>query len=77
MVVFVIKSNGQETVLPSESYEIKEHDQLLLCGTGLAYRLFNATINSEYKLFYVQNGVYKPRSYLARWIIKRMGKVGV
>lgn len=77
MVVFVIKSNDQKIVLPSESYEIKEHDQLLLCGTGLAYRLFNATINSEYKLFYVQNGVYKPRSYLARWVVKRMGKVGV
>ena len=77
MVVFVIKSNDQEIILPSESYEIKEHDQMLLCGTGLAYRLFNATINSEYKLFYVQKGVYKPRSYLARWVVKKMNKVGV
>jgi hypothetical protein len=39
--------------------------------------LFNATINSEYKLFYVQKGVYKPRSHLAKWIVKKMNKVGV
>lgn len=77
LVVFVIKSAVQEYVLPPNNYEIQENDQLLFCGTGLAHRLFNATINSEYKLFYIQNGVYKPRSHFAKWIIKRMNKVGV
>ena len=77
LVTFVIKSAEQEIVLPPDSYEIQENDQLLFCGTGLAHRLFNATINSEYKLFYIQNGVYKPRSYLARWLVKKMDKVGV
>ena len=77
LVTFVIKSAEQDIVLPPENYEIQENDQLLFCGTGLAHRLFNATINSEYKLFYIQNGVYKPRSYLARWAIKKMNKVGV
>jgi len=77
LVVFVIKSSEQEIVLPPDSYEIQENDQLLFCGTGLAHRLFNATINSEYKLFYIQHGVYKPRSYLARWLVKKMDKVGV
>ncbi|MFW5443696.1 MAG: potassium channel family protein [Methylococcaceae bacterium] len=77
LVVFVIKTGEQEIVLPSEKYQIQENDQLLFCGTELSYRLFNATINSEYKLFYIQNGVYKPRSYLARWVIKKMNKVGV
>jgi len=77
LVVFVIKTGEQEIVLPAESYEIQENDQLLFCGTGLAHRLFNATINSEYKLFYIQNGVYKPRSHIARWFIKKMDKRGV
>jgi Trk K+ transport system NAD-binding subunit len=77
LVTFVIKSASQEIVLPPGSYEIQENDQLLFCGTGLAHRLFNATINSEYKLFYIQHGVYKPRSYLARWLVKKMNKVGV
>jgi len=74
LVVFVIKSAEQEIVLPLETYEIQENDQLLFCGTGLAHRLFNATINSEYKLFYIQNGVYMPRSHLAKWVIKKMDK---
>ncbi len=77
LVVFVIKSGDQEIVLPPNNYEIQENDQILFCGTELAKRLFNATINSEYKLFYIQHGVYKPRSYLAKWLIKKMNKVGV
>ena len=77
LVTFVIKSAEQELVLPPDNYEIQENDQLLFCGTGLAHRLFNATINSEYKLFYIQNGVYQPRSYLFRWIVKKMNKVDV
>ena len=77
LVTFVIKSAEQEIVLPPDSYEIQENDQLLFCGTGLAHRLFNATINSEYKLFYIQNGVYMPRSHLAKWVIKKMDKIGV
>ena len=77
LLVFVIKSAKQEIVLPPDDYEIQENDQLLFCGTSLAHRLFNATIKSEYKLFYIQKGVYKPRSYLARWIIKKMKKEGI
>ncbi|MCF6204122.1 MAG: NAD-binding protein [Methylococcaceae bacterium] len=77
LVVFVIKSGEMEIVLPPTNYEIQENDQLLFCGTSLAHRLFNATINSEYKLFYVQKGVYKPRSHLAKWVVKKMNKVGV
>lgn len=77
LVVFVIKTGDHEIVLPPGDYEIQENDQLLFCGTRLAHTLFNATINSEYKLFYIQNGVYKPRSYLAKWIVKKMNKVGV
>lgn len=77
LVVFVIKSGDEEIVLPPEDYEIKENDQILFCSTGLAYRLFNATINSEYKLFYIKKGVYKPRSYFARWVIKKLDRVGV
>ena len=77
LIVFVIKTGEQEIILPPSNYKIQENDQLLFCGTNLAHRLFNATINSEYKLFYIQKGVYKPRSYLARWLIKKMDKVGV
>jgi len=74
LVVFVIRSGEQDIVMPLDNYEIKENDQLLFCGTELAKRLFNATITSEYKLFYTQNGTYKPKSYLAAWIIKKMNQ---
>ncbi len=72
LVVFVIQSGEQKIVLPPEDYEIQENDQILFCGTSLAYRLFNATINSEYKLFYIQHGYYKPRSYFANWLVKKI-----
>ncbi len=77
MLVFVIKSGEQEYILPKDSYEIKAGDQLLFCGTLLAHRLFNATINSEYKLFYIQNGLYMPRGYVAQWWLKRTNRKGL
>jgi voltage-gated potassium channel len=77
LVPFVIKSGQEETILPTESYEINEGDELLFCGTALAQRLFNATINSEYKLFYIKHGVYKPRSYIVRWWVKKMNRICV
>ena len=77
LVFFVVKSGDKVTVLPKPDYKIKQGDQLLFCGTGLARRLFHATLNSEYKLFYIQNGVYMPRSYLAQWIIKKTNRLGV
>lgn len=77
LVVFVIKSGEQEIVLPPVEYEIQENDQLLFCGTDLSHRLFNATINSEYKLFYIQHGVYKPRSYLMKWMLKKQNVLGL
>ncbi|MFK5948357.1 MAG: NAD-binding protein [Methylococcales bacterium] len=74
LVFFVVKSAAQEIVLPPETYEIQENDQVLFCGTGLSSRLFNATINSDYKMYYIQYGVYQPRSYLANWFIARREK---
>lgn len=73
LVVFVIKSGKATFVIPSENYVIKENDQLLFCGTALSHRLFNATINNEYKLFYIQNGYYQPRSYLVKWLVNKFG----
>ncbi len=77
IVVFVIKSGEEVHILPTADYEIKEGDQLLYCGTHMAQRLFNATINNEYKLFYIQNGVFMSRGYIMQWYIKKTNRVGV
>lgn len=77
IVVFVIKSGEEVHILPTAEYEIKEGDQVLYCGTHIAQRLFNATINNEYKLFYIQNGVFMPRGYIMQWYIKKTNRVGV
>lgn len=77
IVVFVIRSGEKELILPNENYEIKCGDQLLFCCSLRAYRLFNATINSEYKLFYIQTGMFLPRGYVAQWCIKAMKKQGL
>jgi voltage-gated potassium channel Kch len=77
LVMFVIKSGDEVNVLPTADYKICTGDQLLVCGTELAIRLLNATINSEYKLFYIQNGVFLPRSYLAQWYVKKTNRIGV
>ncbi len=77
LVVFVIKSGDVVHVLPDADYKIREGDQMLFCGSVWAKRLLNATINSEYKLFYIQNGVFMPRSYLAQWYVKKTNKVGI
>ncbi len=76
LVIFVVKSGGLEIILPPVTYEIQENDQLLFCGTELASRLFNATMNSEYKLYYIQYGVYKPRSWLGKKLVNRLNKMG-
>ena len=77
LVLFVIKSGEYVHVLPTADYKISFGDQLLVCGTELALRLLNATINSEYKLFYIQNGLFLPRSYLAQWYVKKTKRIGI
>jgi Trk K+ transport system NAD-binding subunit len=77
LVVFIIQSGDQMIVLPKASYQIKEGDQLLFCGTRQAQCLFNATLNNEYKLFYVQQGLFMPRSWIAQWLIKKTHRIGI
>lgn len=77
LVVFVVKSGERIHVLPDADYEIRAGDQLLYCGTVLAKRLFNATLNNEYKLHYVQTGVFLPRSYVAQWYRNRFSRIDI
>lgn len=77
MRVFVVKSGDEVIVLPGKEYKIKAGDHLLCCGTALAGRLFNATLNNPYKLFYVQNGAILPRGYFMQWYVKRQNKRGI
>ncbi len=77
MVVFVVKSGEDTHVLPDDQLKLAIGDQILFCGTRLAKRLFYATLNNEYKLFYIQNGCYKPRSYLAQWFVRKTNRVGI
>ncbi|MGR9046200.1 MAG: potassium channel family protein [Gammaproteobacteria bacterium] len=77
MMVFVVKSGDEIIVLPGKEYKIKAGDHLLCCGTALAGRLFNATLNNQYKLFYVQNGAILPRGYFMQWYVKRKNKRGI
>lgn len=67
LVPFVIESEGEQYVLPTKDYQIKEGDQLLFCGTSRAKRLLKATINNEYTLHYLRTGKFKPSSYFAQW----------
>ncbi len=77
ILVFAIKSGETEYILPKEGYCIKEGDQILFCSTLRSCRLFNATTHSEYKLFYIQKGMYLPRGYIAQWWVKKMNKQGL
>ena len=74
MLVFVAQSGGNTVILPDDHHQINEGDQLLICGTTLARRLFNSTLNNEYKLFYVQTGKFKPESYLMQWYVNKKNK---
>jgi Trk K+ transport system NAD-binding subunit len=71
LLIFIIRSDKGIHVLPEASYKINKGDQLLLCGTNMAYRLFNSTLNNEYTLYYVQTGKYKSASSLMRWYQRR------
>ncbi|MGR9114481.1 MAG: potassium channel family protein [Gammaproteobacteria bacterium] len=74
LVVFVVKSGDEVVVLPGEDYRIKEGDQLLFCGTALAVRLFNATLNNIYNLYYVQHGEALPKGYFMQWCANRLDR---
>ncbi len=74
LVVFVIQSGNEEFILPNDNYQIQVNDQILFCSTALAYRLFNATVNSEYKLHYIQHGKYIPRSWLGTKLVNFLQK---
>ena len=75
LMVFVIKSAGELTILPAKEYKIKEGDQLLFCGTVHAKQLFKATINNEYTLHYLRTGKFKPAGYFAQWYTRRFNNV--
>ncbi len=78
LVTLVVQSEkGELVILPGRDYLIQAGDQLLLCGTDLAYRLFLATVNSEYKLYYVRTGLRKPRSFFMQWYVRKMGREGL
>ncbi|MBE0469414.1 MAG: NAD-binding protein [Methyloprofundus sp.] len=71
LVPFVIKSRGKEVVLPPKDYKILEGDQLLFCGTATAKELLRSSINSEYTLYYLRTGRYKPMGYFMQWYDRR------
>ncbi len=77
ILMFAIKSGETEYILPKEDYLVKKGDQILFCGTLRSFRLFNGTLHSEYKLFYIQNGYYLPRGYVAQWWVKTRNKKGL
>lgn len=74
LLVFVIQSEGKQTILPSKDHKIKEGDQLLFCGTANAKQLFKATIQNEYTLHYLRTGRFKPTSYFTQWYARRFYK---
>ncbi len=74
LVPFVIQSEGQQTILPTHDYKIKEGDQLLFCGTVYAKQLLKATINNDYTLHYLRTGRFKPASLFAQWYARRFNK---
>ncbi|MDO8844557.1 TrkA family potassium uptake protein [Methylicorpusculum sp.] len=71
IVVLIIKSGDTLIPLPSDDYQLKSGDQLLLCGTQSAVRLLNATLNNEYTLAFVQSGQILPRGYVMQWFARR------
>ncbi|CCE22103.1 potassium channel family protein [Methylotuvimicrobium alcaliphilum] len=74
LIAFVVKSGEVISVLPPDDYRIKIGDQILFCGTGASRRLLNATLNNEYNLFYVRNGVHLPKGYFMRWYAQRQNR---
>jgi len=76
LVPFVIKSQGEEIVLPPKDYKILEGDQFLFCGTLSAKHLLKSSINSEYTLYYLRTGSYMPMGYFMQWYKKRQTKKG-
>ncbi|MEO1884990.1 MAG: hypothetical protein ABGX28_03065, partial [Methylococcales bacterium] len=78
LVALVVQSDeGKVIILPGSDYLVKAGDQLLLCGTDLGYRLFLATVNNEYKLYYVRTGLRQPRSFFMQWYVRKMGREGL
>ncbi|MCF7970350.1 MAG: NAD-binding protein [Methylococcaceae bacterium] len=74
LVPFVIQSCGKEVVLPPKDYKILEGDQLLFCGTATSKDLLKSSINSEYTLYYLRTGRYKPMGYFMQWYERRFSK---
>lgn len=71
LVVFVIESQGKQTILPGKDYKIQEGDQLLFCGTLRAKQLLKSSIQNEYTLHYLRTGEFKPSSYFTQWYARK------
>ncbi|HHJ38618.1 MAG: hypothetical protein AXA67_04060 [Methylothermaceae bacteria B42] len=72
IVPFVLRKGQKLIFLPDDNVILEERDQLLLCGTELAFRLLDASLNNIYMLFYLVTGREMPRGYFMRWLRRKL-----
>jgi Trk K+ transport system NAD-binding subunit len=71
-VPLVVQSGDAVTAMPEMSRALKPGDRILFCGRNEAYHLLDASLNSEYTLRYLMNGVDEPRGYVAQWMTRKL-----
>jgi hypothetical protein len=71
-IPLVLNRQHGAIVMPDGTQAIKARDQILFCSTKYARRQVDATLNNEYTLQYVVNGVQKPRGYVMQWLARRL-----
>ncbi len=71
-IPLVLNRRHGAIVMPDGTQAIKARDQILFCSTKYARRQVDATLNNEYTLQYVVNGVQKPRGYVMQWLARRL-----
>lgn len=75
-VPFVVRSEDGVNILPSNDYQVKVNDEILLCGRGYAHTLLKSNLNNEYALHYVRTGIDEPRSWVMQWAAKKFSRSG-
>ncbi|MFZ1413423.1 MAG: NAD-binding protein [Defluviicoccus sp.] len=70
-VALVLRSGAEVVAVPPEQRLLAEGDEILFCGSGAAYHLLDATLNSPYTLRFLVTGAEGPRGTVMRWLMAR------
>ncbi|MFP6836049.1 MAG: NAD-binding protein [Pseudomonadales bacterium] len=65
-VTLMLRRGSERVIMPADSYEVVEGDEIFMCSTADAKRRVNSNLTDIYTIEYLATGIMPPRAYAMR-----------